>query len=144
MTLPDSPNGAWMHRVFFRQSGSDVVDVPVVMFIEHLEYNGLGSIRAAVPRSATLRASLLGEKSVDSRCFVSGHPVVDRRPADFYGACCFCDGNLAGEDTVNERGFHGCELVSVVGFHASTLNEYVNLIAAIRTNFVKYCLNCSI
>ncbi|TSC57154.1 MAG: hypothetical protein Greene041662_1046, partial [Candidatus Peregrinibacteria bacterium Greene0416_62] len=36
-------------------------------------------------------------------------------------------------DMVNKRGFHGSELVGVVGFHASTLNECVNLIAAIRT-----------
>ncbi len=31
------------------------------------------------------------------------------------------DRNLAGEDTFNERGFHACEGVGVLGFHASTV-----------------------
>ncbi|MDD4319715.1 MAG: hypothetical protein PHW10_05330, partial [Candidatus Peribacteraceae bacterium] len=46
--------------------------------------------------------------------------------------------NLAFENTFNERGFHGCETVSVVGFHAATVNPgCVRLIAAIRTQEYK-------
>ncbi|MDD4318820.1 MAG: hypothetical protein PHW10_00625, partial [Candidatus Peribacteraceae bacterium] len=50
--------------------------------------------------------------------------------------------NLAFENTFNERGFHGCETVSVVGFHAATVNPgCVRLIAAIRTGKVN-CRRC--
>lgn len=37
MALPNAPDGAWMHSVFFRECRSDVVDVPIRMGVEHLQ-----------------------------------------------------------------------------------------------------------
>ena len=137
VTCPDPPDGRGMDAMFLRKMSSDIIDVPIVMRREHVHDGGFRCIRAPVPCPAVLRSGLLWQESVDAGSFVPGHPGIDRGPALFHGAGGFGYGNLAGEDMVNERGFHGCERVSVVGFHASTLNECVNLIAAIRTPVVK-------
>jgi hypothetical protein len=136
--FPDAKDRYRMHAVLLRQSCCDVVDIPVVMLFHHVKHDRFRFIRAPVPCPASLRSGLLGEQSIDTGCFEACHPVIDGETAFLHGTGSVRDGNLAGEDTFNKGGFHGGELVSVVGFHASTLNdECVRLIAAIRTSFVK-------
>src|SRR3989338_3707616 len=134
--LPDAPHRRRMDPLPCGQARSDVVNIPIVMLLEHSENDCLGLGLAAVPCLAAFRPGLFRQKSIDACRFVTRHPGVNGETTFLHGFRCVRDRNFAGEDTFNESRFHGCELVSEVGFHTSTLNdECVRLIAAIRTRY---------
>ena len=139
MTLPNAVDGRRMHAVLFGKMCGDVVDVPITMHVEHPQNDLFRLLRTAIPGFAFLRSGLSRQQPIRAGGPVLRDPLVDGKAALLHGTSSIRDRDLARKDTFNERGFHGCEWVSVVGFHVATVDRgCVRLIAAIRTNKVKY------